>query len=252
LGTSPACLKEMFRDDGFMRWALLLFVSYSVFAAEPPKEILNLWRTLPKVAATTPQKAYRDLHTWLPDRGLRGLYAKAQFALNIAQLQKVSGHRIFHSGPHQAGKLNLKALDDFGHYNPAFIKWFTAHGVPGKNDAKLKAELQPVYDKFLRRTARGFFAAHKSVMTDPERLKKVQSQYLERIDNEKAAGIFLQEAFRSAADQLEKAGHDWYEASVAHGFWVRRSIDGTNDECHALLLALLKTHDAKWLKANLR
>ena len=91
-----------------MRWMLLLIFPLLAEAAnKPPKEVLALWRQLPKLAKDTPNKAYRDLHTWLPHRGLRGLYAKAQFALNLAQLEKLSGQKIFHAGPHLGGKLDL-------------------------------------------------------------------------------------------------------------------------------------------------
>ena len=234
-----------------MRWMhFLLLLPFSGFAGDkPPKEIVALWRALPQLARDTPQKAYQDLGAWLPNRGLRGLYAKAQFAMNLAQLQKLSGHRIFGVGPHQNGKLNLKSANEFGHYNPAFIKWVTANGIPGGKNPKLRMELQPVYDKHLRRTARGFFVAHQNLMAQPARLKRVQARYLDLLDAEKDAGDFLQESFRPDTDRLEKAGHDWYEVNVAHGFWVRRNIDGTADEFHALLTTLLRTHDADWLKA---
>ena len=234
-----------------MRWMhFLLLLPFSGFAGDkPPKEIVALWRALPQLARDTPQKAYQDLGTWLPNRGLRGLYAKAQFAMNLAQLQKLSGHRIFGVGPHQNGKLNLKSANEFGHYNPAFIKWVTANGIPGGKNPKLRMELQPVYDKYLRRTARGFFVAHQNLMAQPARLKRVQARYLDLLDAEKDAGDFLQESFRPDTVRLEKAGHDWYEVNVAHGFWVRRNIDGTADEFHALLTTLLRTHDADWLKA---
>mgnify|MGYP001341271986 CR=1 FL=1 len=234
-----------------MRWMhFLLLLPFAGFAGDkPPKEIVALWRALPQLARDTPQKAYQDLGTWLPNRGLRGLYAKAQFAMNLAQLQKLSGHRIFGVGPHQNGKLNLKSANEFGHYNPAFIKWVTANGIPGGKNPKLRMELQPVYDKHLRRTARGFFVAHQNLMSQPARLKRVQARYLDLLDAEKDAGDFLQESFRPDTDRLEKAGHDWYEVNVAHGFWVRRNIDGTADEFHALLTTLLRTHDADWLKA---
>ena len=232
-----------------MRWRLcLIFPLLANAAGKSPKEVVALWRALPKLAKSTPDKAYRGLHTWLPNRGLRGLYAKAQFALNLAQLQKISGHKIFGAGPHANGQLNLKSPDDFGRYNPAFLKWAATHGIPGRTDAKLRKELQPVYDKFLRRTARGYFAAHQIVMANLKRLKKIQAEYSERLDGRKGAGDFLQESFRPDADRLDKAGHDWYETNVAHGFWVRRALDGTDDECHALLTALLQTHDAAWLK----
>ena len=235
-----------------MRWMpIFLLLPFVGFAADKPKkEIMALWRTLPQLAKDTPQKAYRDLGTWLPDRGLRGLYAKAQFALNLAQLQKLSGHKIFGSGPHQNGKLHLKSANDFGHYNPAFIKWITANGIPGGKNPELRKELQPVYDKYLRRTARGFFVAHQNLKAHPQRLKLVQARYLDLLDAEKDAGDFLQELFRPDTDRLEKAGHDWYEVNVAHGFWVRRTIDSTADEFHTLLITLLTTHDSKWLKAQ--
>ena len=234
-----------------MRWMLLfIFPLLAEAADKPPKEVVTLWRALPKLAKDTPDVAYRALHTWLPNRGLRGLYAKAQFALNLAQLQKLSGQKIFGSGPHQNGKLNLKSANDFGHYNPAFIKWITANGIPGQTNPKLRKELQPVYDKYLRRIARGFFVAHQNLKAQPRRLQQVQAQYLELLDAQKDAGEFLQESFRPDTDHLEKAGHDWYEVNVAHGFWVRRTIDGSADEFHTLLTALLTTHDSKWLKAQ--
>ena len=235
-----------------MRWMpFLLLLPLVGFASDkPPKEIIALWRTFPQLAKDTPQKAYNDLSTWLPNRGLRGLYAKAQFALNLAQLQKLSGHKIFGVGPHQNGKLNLKSANDFGYYNPAFIKWLAANGIPGGKNPELRKELQPVYDKYLQRTARGFFVAHQNLKAQPRRLKQVQSRYLGLMDAEKDAGEFLQESFRPDTDHLEKAGHDWYEVNVAHGFWVRRTIDSTADEFHTLLTALLTTHDSKWLKAQ--
>jgi len=235
-----------------MRWMhFLLLLPFSGFAGDkPPKEIVALWRALPQLARDTPRKAYQDLGTWLPNRGLRGLYAKAQFAMNLAQLQKLSGHKIFGVGPHQNGKLHLTSANEFGHYNPAFIKWVTANGIPGGKNPKLRMELQPVYDKYLRRTARGFFVAHQNLMDQPARLKRVQARYLDLLDAEKDAGDFLQESFRPDADRLEKAGHDWYEVNVAHGFWVRRTIDGTADEFHILLATLLTTHDSKWMKAQ--
>ena len=235
-----------------MRWMpILLLLPFVGFAADKPKkEIMALWRALPQLAKDTPWKAYRDLETWLPNRGLRGLYAKAQFALNLAQLQKLSGHKIFGSGPHQNGKLNLKAANNFGHYNPAFIKWITANGIPGGKNPELRKELQPVYDKYLRRTARGFFVAHQNLRAHPRRLKQVQARYLDLLDAEKDAGDFLQESFRPDTVRLEKAGHDWYEVNVSHGFWVRRTIDSTADEFHTLLITLLTTHDSKWLKAQ--
>ena len=146
-----------------------------------PKEVLALWRQLPALAKSTPKEAYRKLDTWLPNRGVRGLYAKAQFALNLAQLEKLSGHKIFRLGPHQNGQLHLNAREDFGHYNSAFLKWATQHGIPGQHNAQLRKELQPVYDQHLRQLARNYFWAHQTLQANPQRATKAREGYLDQL-----------------------------------------------------------------------
>ena len=233
----------------FMRWLCILVILELPLLAESPKQIVELWRVLPNLAKTTPAQAYKKLNTWLPELGLRGLYAKAQFALNLAQLEKVSGHKIFLAGPHKEGQLNLDVRSDFGHYNPKFLQWAAANGIPGLKDAKQRKELQPVYDKFLRSRARSFYAAHKNLHANPKRLQRATDKYNDLMAAEKPS-FAMQEFFRADADRLEKTGLDWFETNVAHAFWIRRIIDGSAKDCHLLLATLLQTHDAKWLKAN--
>jgi len=234
---------------GLMRWLCILAILELPLVAESPKEILVLWRTLPKLAKSTPEKEYNKLNTWLSDLGLRGLYAKAQFALNLSQLEQVSGHKIYLAGPHKEGKLNLNARSDFGHYNPKFLQWAAANGIPGLKDAKLREELQPVYEKFLRSRARSFYAAHKNLHTNPKRLQRALDKYNDLMAAEKPA-FAMQEFFRADSDRMKNFDLDWYETNVAHVFWLRRSLDGSAKSCHSLVVALLQTHDAKWLKQN--
>ena len=233
----------------FMRWLCILVILELPLLAESPKQIVELWRTLPKLAKTTPDQAYKKLNTWLPELGLRGLYAKTQFALNLVQLEKVSGHKIFLAGPHKGGLLNLNVWSDFGHYNPEFLKWCKANGIPGLKDTKLRKELQPVYEKFLQSRARSFYAAHKNLHANPKRMQRALDKYNDLMAAEKPA-FAMQEFFRPDADRMEKAGLDWFETNVAHVFWLRRTLDGSTKDCHSLLIALLQTHDAKWLKEN--
>jgi len=232
-----------------MRWFSILVVCALPLHAESPREIIELWRALPKLAKTTPDKAYNKLNPWLPELGLRGLYAKAQFALNLSQLEKISGHKIYLAGPHKEGQLNLNARSDFGHYNPKFLQWAAANGIPGLKDTKLRKELQPVYEKFLQSRARSFYAAHKNLHANPKRMQRALDKYNDLMAAEKPA-FAMQEFFRPDADRMEKAGLDWFETNVAHVFWLRRTLDGSAKDCHKLLHTLLTTHDAKWLKAN--
>ena len=213
-----------------------------------PEVLRRTFAKLPELAKSTPQREYQALHTWLPERGLRGLYAKVRKDAGLAVLENLSGVKVFLKGPHQKGKLNLKAKSDFGRYNPAFVRWLATHGIPGRQDPILRRQLQPVYDMHLRRTARGFYIAHQNLKAQPRRMKQVQARYLELLEAKKDAGDFLQETFRADTDRYEKSGHDWYEMNVAHGFWVRRANDGTIDEFLTALTQLLETYDSNFLK----
>jgi hypothetical protein len=230
--------------------AILLLVQ--VITGQPltgvPEVLRGTFAKLPELAKSTPEREYRALQTWLPERGLRGLYAKVRKNAGLAALENLSGVKVFLKGPHQKGKLNLKAKSDFGRYNPAFVRWLAIHGIPGQQDPILRRQLQPVYDKHLRRTARGFYVAYQNLKAQPRRMKQVQTRYLELLEAKKDAGDFLQETFRDDTDRYEKSDHDWYEVNVAHGFWVRRSIDGTIDEFRIVLARLLKTYDPNFLK----
>ena len=214
-----------------------------------PEVLRRTFAKLPEFAKSTPEREYRALHTWLPERGLRGLYAKVRTKAGLAVLENLSGVKVFLKGPHQKGKLNLKAKSDFGRYNPTFVRWLATHGIPGRQDPILRRQLQPVYDKHLRRTARGVYVAHQNLKTQPRRMKQTQARYLELLEAKKDAGEFLQETFRDDTDRYEKSGHDWYEVNVAHGFWVRRSIDGTIDEFHTALTRLLETYNPDFLQS---
>ncbi len=213
-----------------------------------PDVLRRTFAKLPELAKSTPQREYHALHTRLPERGLRGLYAKVRKDAGLSVLENLSGVKVFLKGPHQKGKLKLDAKSDFGRYNPAFVSWLATHGIPGRQDPILRRQLQPVYDKHLRRTARGFYVAYQNLKAQPRRMKQVQTRYLELLEAKKDAGDFLQETFRDDTDRYEKSDHDWYEVNVAHGFWVRRSIDGTIDEFRIVLARLLKTYDPNFLK----
>jgi len=215
-----------------------------------PEVLRRAFSQLPELAKSTPQKEYRALNTWLPERGLRGLYAKVRKGAGLAVLENLSGVKIFLKGPHKKGKLKLDAKADFGRYNPAFVRWLATHGIPGQQNPLARRQLQSVYDKYIRRTARGFFVAHQNFISQPRRMKQVQTRYLELLDRQKDAGDFLQETFRVDTDRYEKSGHDWYEVNVAHGFWVRRAIDGTIDEFQIALTRLLETYDSAWIEAQ--
>jgi energy-coupling factor transporter ATP-binding protein EcfA2 len=57
------------------------------------------------------------------------------------------------------------------------------------------------------------------------------------------ASEVLQEDMRFASDYLADKGDNWYVANVAAGFWVRRSIDGSEAQMFRMLQKLLGTFE---------
>ena len=101
--------------------------------------------------------------------------------------------------------------------------------------------------------------------SDPLEFEVIKSRYLERIQNKSVpaegfhgAGFMLTEDCRWLADYLATKNENsykrmderqnyWYLANVAGGFWVRRSIDGTEKQFFDILTKLLEIYDSDWL-----
>jgi hypothetical protein len=99
----------------------------------------------------------------------------------------------------------------------------------------------------------------------PLEFEVIKSGYLKGLKNKSVPsddlGNQLQEDFRSLADYLatqnenasknaftrEEKENYWYLANVSAGFWVRRSIDGTEKQFFDILTRLLEIYDAEWL-----
>ena len=229
--------------------ALALIIGTILLVAAPKAGDVfrQLWHATPKLLKPVPDDAFLgDLNTWLPNRGLRGLYGHLRKEVSYKSLEKLSGMKIFVKGPHTEGKLNLES-EGFGHYNPNFPKWLRQHAIPGRKGKAMAILLQPVYDHSFRQLARTYFLAHQHVHSNPKQFEVTKRAYKMRIKNRNSPGEFLQEAFRVFANKMDNSGYDWYEANTAPGFWVRRSIDGTDNEFHKTLEILLKTHDADFL-----
>lgn len=197
-------------------------------------------------------KATTDLspavtNSWLPDSGIRGRYQVAKKELSIRFLEYALDENVFLSGPHSED-LNLTSKHDFGRYNPAFLdKLHSQLSVLADNPA-LVGSLQSWYDRELKQYLRLYLLAHNEVANDQD----VMAQYLSVIKNkptdwEASGSYFLQQQYHAFSEQAIKDGYDMFEASAVPGFWIRRSIDGTEDEFLTLLKLVILTFDYQFL-----
>jgi hypothetical protein len=187
-------------------------------------------------------------------------------------------------GPHDGKELNLKDPVQFGHYNPEFLDWVDRNIIPDRNDAWLQGVTQRVYGSSIGATARALYRTHQILFADPKEFSEFQKkyqavkrdyqdkrrrrltneamfaadpkpfetiklQYQEGMDAKKPdIGFALGEDFRWLSDYLSSpdfdGGNDWYLDNTAGGFWVRRSIDGTEPQIFRILQKILATFEA--------
>lgn len=246
--------------------SLLLFIAVLMMAAVPigQRELkeqyakaINSWEE--KAAEYPEPDSYETGQTWL-NVGLRYKYSLMKDYLSIEILEKLSGQKVFlESGAHMDG-LDFHNANFFGHYNPKFVN--TAHEslISFLMNDEFKSTAQTVYDDYLQMTARNYYLAYEAVNNgevivwqDKEWTKEdieitYQNILRGKIEEYGSGSDFLNEIYRSYADGAEENGYDWYEADTAPGFWIRRSIDGTDDDFIGLLKAVLEEVDSEWEK----
>jgi len=204
---------------------------------------------------------YDNIHSWIPESGIRGRYQIAKKVISVAILERIVGEKVFLNNVHAKG-INYRNATKFAHYNPKFL--LKLHDILKQisSNERWLTHIQPFYDNELKHYLRTYFLSYEIAANKPVIIKG----YLSAIKQQKPSAntvssftsqgtsssispsIFLQESFRDFADYLEQQGYDVYEASVCSGFWVRRSIDGTEDEFFKLLKLMINMFDAEFLK----
>lgn len=211
-----------------------------------PQLLKQVWSRLDTVYAN-PKKSCKQELTWLSNEGLRGFYCRVKSQLSYKDLQSHLDFSIFVKGPHSKVALNLNDRYDFGHYNKKFVQWLANHAILGVDNPKLRKQLQPLFDRYLRRQARVYFLAYQYKLDNAALFAEVQRDYLRHMQKQTLPALYLQEKFRSFADNMEKQGYSWYEANTAAGFWLRRSVDKTAGLFFTALQTLLTTYDADFV-----
>jgi conflict system STAND superfamily ATPase/TIR domain-containing protein len=217
------------------------------------------------------------------ESGFRYLYCLIRSAISFDKAQAISGLSIFlPGGPHDNKELDLSDPFRFGHYNPEFLDWVEDHIIPDRTDAWFRGVTQLVYETRVGPTARALYHSHEILFATPERyqvfekryqtvkkdylerlrrrqtnesrfelhgdlvaFEEIKARYQKRID-EKGSDIAnaLSDDVRWLSDYLATdKGDDWYLANTAGGFWVRRSIDGTEPQIFRLVEKLLQTFE---------
>jgi hypothetical protein len=220
---------------------------------------------LPPIDEAALAKQAESSQSHLP--GGRDLYARLKVIMDLQKLKSLAAPLpVFTSGPHGAD-FDFKS-NQFGHYNPAFVRWAGDNLIPAADNADLRKLTQRVYDTYLREMARYYFLAHTDLAKDTQCRTRMTAEYEKKLkdyekrpwkEDEGPGDLFVdatQDYLRAIEDgnkQGERRGWSTasapYHASVAIGFWIRRDMDRTSGEFLNVLRKLLNTYDADWLKA---
>lgn len=194
-------------------------------------------------------------YDYFPLGGIQSFWCHRPESLTVAALREAAGGKIFASGPHSADDLVLDAKNDFGHYDPAFVKWLGAQ-IPDTSTP----ETQAIYDRYMKSLARIFWQVLGKTKTEKACFDREKNAYADLIAKKKLPDDYYERWFYFMNAQFcskppkgmidsylmnhgGDAGVDGNVTKTVVGFWLRRSMDGTYDAFAQGLEKFLKVFD---------
>jgi len=193
-----------------------------------------------------PEKSYEECGTFI-DKGLRNLYCSIKPFVEYRQLIAISGLPIFKKGPHTNFSLNFEGGYEFGHYNPEFLTWIQEKVVIDPADSIFKQQIQLAYNDKIKVVARAFYQTHKILFPTPEgsdEFKAIKKKYQDHLIKQDLPKYYFGDKFWELVQKEDTPKHITVSSG---GFWVRRSIDGTEKQFFDILTQLLEIYDSEWL-----
>jgi len=180
-------------------------------------------------------------------RGFRYLYCIIKEFDVYRQLILSSDLLIFkEGGPHDRKALNLDSADKFGYYNPEFLEWIQKKAI-NPNDGKFKEPIQLAYNDKIKVVARSLYQTHKILFPTPEgsdEFKAIKKKYQDHLIKQNLPKYYFEDKFWELVQKEDTPKHITVSS---RGFWVRRSIDGTEKQFFDILTQLLEIYDSEWL-----
>jgi hypothetical protein len=207
--------------------------------------IIDAWRKLPQAGNGCGEDLVFDYGL---DGGMRNFFCRALTVFSWKTFLPLAPVQPFLSGPHKAGKLNLKSRD-FGRYNPEFVRWAAKALNPAALDPALREQTQSVYDSQVRSLARLYYRVWRVLSHDRAWLESERQFYKSAMA--KGEGDPMGPALYLYHNVLgESSDADPNHVRSATMWWLRRSLDETAPLWLEGLESLLATYDATWLKAE--
>jgi hypothetical protein len=204
---------------------------------------------------------------YFPKGGIQNLWCHRPLDFAFRALEADAKVPVFVSGPHGRETLKLDDANDFGHYDPAFVRWLKDTVVPTRDD-EFRQRSQPMFDSAATSLVTTFLRVRNKIRAERPCFDREAAAYSAALathtlprDYYERWFYFLNPQFcahEAAAAQTRKprAKHSsllpepelaWYSprgfdgggdgnvTKTVTGFWIRRSLDGTFEAFSELL-----------------
>ena len=198
-----------------------------------------------------------DVFDYFPRGGMRVFYCYLRPLLDYRTVQKLSGVKVFLSGPHSAHGLDLKS-SDFGRYNPAFVQWLNRMAVAVASRPELVRSTRPVYHKNVRFLALQLSGTYLKLRRHPRYLQREVRGHKWSADYERYF-FFMNPHFVTGPRRPDRyywshggdgEGYDGNVVKTCVAFWLRRTVDGTAARFYSALNTLQCAYDRKAVLAQ--
>ena len=202
---------------------------------------------------------------YFPNGGIQNFWCHRPARITLASIRELAGVEIFTKGPHSVDTLKLDAASDFGHYNPAFVRFLIDKAGPSEHGSAAQKATQPSYDALLLPLAEIFWKTYAKSQADKECFAREKAAYGDLIAKKKLPKDYYERWFyfmnpyfcdRGAAhnfnfysDNAFDAGVDGNVTKTVLGFWLRRSLDGTMDAFAEGLKKMLASYEPALIAA---
>lgn len=176
-------------------------------------------------------------YDYFPNGGMRNVSCHLKTIISYTALQALAP-KIWRAGPHTTEALALDVSNDFGRYDPAFVRWLVDNAIPGAENTAFRSATQGVYDRAFKSLARTYLRALLHFERDPA-FRDEAVAFLENYITEP-------DEWERPLDRLARREPDdmvnLYAPALA--FWTRRNVDGTAKLFEEGLRRLITTYDA--------
>jgi len=188
----------------------------------------------------------------------RGYYTWARYVMKFVpydSMETFADMPVFLSGPHGEDAPDLQNKKAFGKYNPAFIEWAADHLIPAQHDMAFRKLTQPLYDTYLRTLGRAFYLSYFKIKQNYTCFREEVAAYQKKIDegllttnykDHQQYRNFLESNFCNQGYNYSDPLMETYFISIIP-FWMRRHLDGTEDEFVSAVKTLLQIYDPSFV-----